>query len=83
MGLCTEDRKVEGIVPDMSVAENLTLALLPTISRNGVLDEARQREIVERFIRELGIKCSQPRPEGPRTLRRQPAEGAAGALAGA
>jgi ribose transport system ATP-binding protein len=60
MGFCTEDRKAEGIVPDMSVAENLTLALLPKISRNGVLDETRQREIVERFIRELGIKCSGP-----------------------
>src|SRR5689334_12004895 len=28
-GLCPEDRKTEGIVPDMSVRENLTLALLP------------------------------------------------------
>jgi ribose transport system ATP-binding protein len=56
----TEDRKFEGIVPDMSVAENLTLALLPRISANGVVDETRQREIVDRFIKELGIKCSGP-----------------------
>ena len=60
MGFCTEDRKAEGIVPDMSVAENLTLALLPRISRHGIIDEERQREIVERFIRDLGIKCSGP-----------------------
>jgi ribose transport system ATP-binding protein len=60
MGFCTEDRKAEGIVPDMTVAENLTLALLPRISRNGILDEERQRAIVERFIAELGIKCSGP-----------------------
>jgi len=60
MGFCTEDRGAEGIVPEMSVAENLTLAILPKISRNGVLDEARQREIVDRFIRDLGIKCSGP-----------------------
>jgi ribose transport system ATP-binding protein len=60
MGFCTEDRKVEGIVPDMSVAENMTLAILPTISRNGVLDLAKQREIVDRFIKQLGIKCSGP-----------------------
>ncbi len=59
-GFVTEDRKLEGIVPDLSVAENLTLALLPRISSNGVVDEARQREIVERFIKELGIKCSGP-----------------------
>ncbi|MBZ9974167.1 MULTISPECIES: sugar ABC transporter ATP-binding protein [unclassified Mesorhizobium] len=60
MGFCTEDRKAEGIVPEMTVAENVTLALLPKISRNGVFNETRQREIVERFIRELGIKCSGP-----------------------
>jgi galactofuranose transport system ATP-binding protein len=60
LGFVTEDRKLEGIVPDMSVTENLTLALLPHISDRGVVDEARQREVVDRFIRELGIKCSGP-----------------------
>jgi galactofuranose transport system ATP-binding protein len=60
LGFVTEDRKLEGIVPDMSVAENLTLALLPRISQHGVVDEERQREIVTRFIEELGIKCSGP-----------------------
>lgn len=58
LGFVTEDRKFEGIVPDMSVAENLTLALLPRISPNGVVDEAQQHQIVDRFIKELGIKCS-------------------------
>jgi monosaccharide-transporting ATPase len=60
LGFLTEDRKAEGIIPDMSVAENLTLPLLPRLSRNGVVDEARQRQLVERFIAELGIKCSGP-----------------------
>jgi monosaccharide-transporting ATPase len=59
-GFVTEDRKLEGIVPDLSVTENLTLALLPRISRYGVVDEAKQRVIVERFIKDLGIKCSGP-----------------------
>jgi ribose transport system ATP-binding protein len=58
MGFCSEDRKIEGIVPDMSVRENLTLALLPQLSRSGVVDEARQREIVLRFFAKLGVKCS-------------------------
>ena len=44
----------------MSVRENLTLALLPQLSRSGVVDEARQREIVVRFIAKLGVKCSGP-----------------------
>jgi monosaccharide-transporting ATPase len=54
----TEDRKVEGIVPDLSVRENLTLALLPRLSRMGLVDEARERRIVEGFIRSLGIKTA-------------------------
>ena len=60
MGFCSEDRKHEGIIPGMSVRENLTLALLPALSRSGVVDETRQRQIVERFIREVGIKCASP-----------------------
>jgi ribose transport system ATP-binding protein len=60
MGFCSEDRKVEGIVPDMSVADNLTLALMPALTRSGMLDEGKQRSIVERFIKDLGIKCSGP-----------------------
>jgi len=60
MGFCSEDRKVEGIVPDMSVADNLTLALMPALSRGGRFDLAEQRRIVERFIKEIGIKCSGP-----------------------
>ncbi len=60
MGFCSEDRKIEGIIPDMSVRENLTLALLPQLARSGIVDEARQREIVTRFIAMLGVKCSSP-----------------------
>jgi ribose transport system ATP-binding protein len=60
IGFVTEDRKSEGIVPDMSVAENMTLAMLKRISHGGVLSEARQKEIVEGFIKQLGIKCSGP-----------------------
>jgi ribose transport system ATP-binding protein len=60
LGFLSEDRKAEGIVPEMSVAENLTLPLLPQLGRHGIVDEGRQRELVERLIRELGIKCSGP-----------------------
>jgi monosaccharide-transporting ATPase len=58
VGYCSEDRKVEGIVPDMSVRENITLALLPRLTRAGVVDEARQRAIVDRFIARLAIKTA-------------------------
>ncbi len=60
IGFCSEDRKVEGIIPELSVRENLTLAALPTLSRAGIVNGARQREIVDRFIDRLGIKTSGP-----------------------
>jgi ribose transport system ATP-binding protein len=60
IGFCSEDRKIEGIIPDMSVRENLTLALLPHLARAGVVDTARQAEIVDRFIARLGIKTAGP-----------------------
>ncbi|MGL4239030.1 sugar ABC transporter ATP-binding protein [Tabrizicola sp.] len=60
LGFCTEDRKIEGIVPDMSVADNMMLALRPAFGRSGIVDEARQTEIVNRFIGQLGIKCTGP-----------------------
>ena len=60
LGFCPEDRKTDGVVPSMSVGENLTLALLPRLARAGILDEARQRETIERFIARLGIKTSGP-----------------------
>ncbi|MGL4311323.1 MAG: sugar ABC transporter ATP-binding protein [Paracoccaceae bacterium] len=60
LGFCTEDRKIEGIVPDMSVADNMMLALRPAFGRSGITDEARQTETVARFISQLGIKCTGP-----------------------
>ena len=58
LGFLTEDRKAEGIVPDMSVRENLTLALLPRLTRNGQIDRVKEREIVKKYIDALGIKTA-------------------------
>ncbi len=58
LGYLSEDRKTEGIIPELSVRENLTLALLPRLSRFGMMDEARERRIVDGFIRALGIKAA-------------------------
>lgn len=52
-----EDRKAEGIIPELSVRENLTLAALPLLTKFGVVSRARQREIVDRFMKRLGIKA--------------------------
>jgi monosaccharide-transporting ATPase len=58
IGLLSEDRKAEGIIPELSVRENLTLAALPTLTRLGVVSRRRQNEIVSRFMKRLGIKAS-------------------------
>jgi ribose transport system ATP-binding protein len=60
MGFCTEDRKTEGIIPYMSVRENLTLALLPVLSSHGMIDRDKQQAIVDQFIKRLSIKTSGP-----------------------
>jgi galactofuranose transport system ATP-binding protein len=60
VGFVAEDRKTEGILPDASVAENLTLAALPLFSRFGFISRKRERQIVAHFIRTLRIKTSNP-----------------------
>ncbi|HST53745.1 MAG TPA: sugar ABC transporter ATP-binding protein [Pyrinomonadaceae bacterium] len=58
LAFLTEDRKAEGIIPELSVRENLTLAALPEMSRMGVVSRAKQDEAVARFMKRLGIKAS-------------------------
>lgn len=58
LGYLTEDRKAEGIIPDMSVRENLTLALLPRLTKAGQIDRIREHEIVQHYIDALGIKTA-------------------------
>ncbi len=60
IGFCPEDRKADGIIPHLSVRENLTLAALPLLSRYGIVSREKQQEIVDRFIEGLGIKTAGP-----------------------
>ena len=54
----SEDRKAEGIIPELSVRENLTLAALPSLSRLGIVSRAEQAAVVARFMKRLGIKAA-------------------------
>ena len=60
VSMLAEDRKADGIVPDLSVRENIVLAALPRLSRFGVVSRARQDRVVETFMRRLRIKASSP-----------------------
>jgi len=55
-----EDRKSEGIIPNLSVRENIVLAALPRVSRAGLVDRAKQDEIVRYFMDRLKIRASGP-----------------------
>ena len=60
LAFLSEDRRSEGIFPRLSVRENLTAAVLPRISRLGVVSRRRQDELVARYVSGLGIKASGP-----------------------
>jgi ribose transport system ATP-binding protein len=55
-----ENRKAEGIIPDLSVRENIIAAALPRLSRGGFVLKKEQDELVERFMTRLDIKASSP-----------------------
>ena len=60
IGFITEDRKTEGLLLEKSIAENIEIANLGKISKNSVLQTAKQKEIVKRGIEEFRIRCFGP-----------------------
>ncbi|NNG34807.1 sugar ABC transporter ATP-binding protein [Nakamurella sp. DB0629] len=60
IALLTEDRKADGIIPGLSVRENIVLAAMPRLSKGGVVSTARQRAVVDIFMKRLRIKASSP-----------------------
>ncbi len=57
-GFCPEDRKTEGIVGDLSVRENIVLALQARRGWLKPLGSAESRAIADRFIKALDIRTS-------------------------
>lgn len=58
LAFCPEDRKTEGIIADLSIRENIILALQ---ARRGIfhyIPVSRQRQIADAYIQQLGIKTS-------------------------
>ncbi|MFC4066593.1 sugar ABC transporter ATP-binding protein [Actinoplanes subglobosus] len=55
-----EDRKAEGIVAGLSVRDNIALAVLPRLSRLGIVSDVKIDRIVERYMTRLRIKASGP-----------------------
>ncbi|WP_322044612.1 sugar ABC transporter ATP-binding protein [Paraburkholderia sp. J67] len=57
MAYCPEDRKKEGIVADLSIRENIVLALQAQRGWWRMIGRARQRELANQYIAQLGIKA--------------------------
>lgn len=51
-----EDRRRHGVILDLPVAANATLAVLRQVSTLGVLNFRREQEVAAGFVRRLGIK---------------------------
>jgi simple sugar transport system ATP-binding protein len=56
MGFCSEDRKEEGILGELSVRENIILALQGRQGAFASLSAKKQQQIADSFIAQLGIK---------------------------
>lgn len=56
LGYVPEDRRRHGVVLDMPVAANTSLASLRAISRRGWIDRAGERALAERYVAQLQIK---------------------------
>ena len=58
MGLLPDDRKAEGIIGDLSVRENIILAVQAKMGTMKKLSMAKQCEIADKYIDLLQIKCA-------------------------
>ena len=63
IGYLGEDRAA-GIVPRMTLAENITLASLPRLARGVLLATGQERQLARRFADELGIRAPLERRAG-------------------
>ena len=64
LALIPEDRKTEGLMLPMSVADNLTAATLPRWCRGPFLDPARERGAVREMVGRMRIKAVTELPVG-------------------
>lgn len=57
IGFITEDRKTEGLLLEKSIAQNIEIANLKTISNFGIISNQKSKNLVKQGIEEFRIKC--------------------------
>ena len=60
LAFLSEDRRSEGVFAQLSVADNLTAAVLPRISRWGIISRQRRDAMVASYVQALGVKTAGP-----------------------
>ena len=63
IGFITEDRKVEGLLLEKSIAENIRIANLGKVSNGFVLNKEKQLNLVKKGIEEFKVRCFGPEHE--------------------
>jgi len=58
LAMCPEERKHDGIVAELSVRENIALALQARLGIWNYLSRAKQKEMADHFVKALGIKTA-------------------------
>ncbi len=53
-----EDRRQQGLVMDFSIAANMTLPIVQQLSRFGVVDRQREREIATNYSQQLSVRSA-------------------------
>jgi len=60
VAFCSEDRRAEGLIEDLTVRENIVLALQASRGWTRPLSRRRQDELVEAYLRSLRITPANP-----------------------
>ena len=58
IGYVPEDRRRRGVVPDMPVDENVSLASLDQVAHRGLIDRASERSQAQEYVERLQIKAA-------------------------
>ena len=59
-GYVTEDRKLEGLIVDFSVKDNLSLTNFNKVSSNGIIKANEEKTLYETMVKRLGVRTSGP-----------------------
>jgi ABC-type sugar transport system ATPase subunit len=58
IGYIPEDRKNQGLLPNMSVKENMSITVLGSINRKGFIQKKKERELINRYVQRLRIRTA-------------------------